>query len=302
MTKSIPFFFGKNTKQALPFQNKKKRVTFLFGLICCFVRMEDVPLDDFKPKTPSSDVHAKEYNPQEELDQLARYKSSMGTAIEILRLYLSSLQGWTVIDSSTAANIVLYEKHLANDNSFLLQVKGIVNGRASRYFHVIRDHEQDTRLPWDKENITMCKEHETYKADEGDIVVVESVWRSRHPRLFSDRRAFGILSSVYNAEQETYSLYFCSETHLRFGSASNSVDTQVLLGIVLRKIDKHQTEISIVLRVDPKVSNFSVMSIMFANEYKEELRKRVQLYERVVQQWDLFYGPKRDPKKLENRR
>lgn len=263
--------------------------------------MEDVPLNDFNQPPVAKD----ETSLQQEMEQLARYKTQIGTTIELMHMYFSTLQGWELIDSNRV-DVVLYEKHLANDNSFLLKAKAVVSGRASRYFHVIRDHEEYTRMPWDKENIASCKEYETYKAEEGDIVVVESVWKTRHPRLFNNRRVFGILSTVYNSEQETHSLYFCSSTHLRFGAAAaaaaQQVEAKAMLGIVLRKIDKQTTEITMVLRIDPNVSTLSVMSIMFANEYKEEMRKRVHLYTRVVQEWDKFYGPSKDPKKVENRR
>jgi len=260
-----------------------------------FLNMEDVPLQDFN-QTPTV------ASTEDEEAQLQRYKTRIGTTIELMRIYFTC-NDWQLIDSTTATSVALYEKHLLNEENLLLKAKAIVQGRSSRYFHVIRDHEELTRLHWDQDNIASCKEHETYKADEGDIVVVESVWRTRHPAIFSDRRVFGILTSMYNAELGTYSLYFCSEEHLRFGKQKDkSVLATAMMGIVLRRIDKEQTEITMVLRVDPKVATFAPMSFMFLAQYKEELRKRVLLYEQVVAKWDTFYGPSKDPKKVENRK
>lgn len=279
----------------------KKTLRVFLGFL---LDMEDVPLDDFKVTTTTRNEPT--LSVEEEEAQLAKYKTLLGTTIEIMKGHAASNSGWNLI-SVFSTNITLYEKTLVNDNYYLLKVKAVLQGRASRYAHVIRDHEEHTRMVWDAGHIVSCKEYETYKADEGDIVVVESVWRSLHPRVFSDRRAFGILTSVYNEEYQTYSLYFCSADHVRFcpgaaPGAPGGVLIHASLGIVLRKLSAAETELTMVLKVDPKVSTFAPLSFLFVQSYKEELCKRVQLYEQVVQAWDTYYGPSKDPKRVENRR
>lgn len=270
---------------------QKKRCAFFLE------RMEDVPLEDFKP---TNDPHTTEL----EEAQLLKYKARLGTTIEIMKLHFVSQAGWDIIEnpSATLSHIALYEKLTQHDNNYLLKVKAVVPGRASRYAHVIRDHEEHTRKAWDT-NIVSCKEYETYKADESDIVVVGSVWKSLHPLLFADRHVFGILTSVYNEDLQTYAMYFCSEEHLRFkGQGGAAATAAAALGVILRKISQNETEITMVLKVDPKVSSFAPMSFMFVQTYKEEMRKRVALFEQVVQAWDKYYGPSKDPKRVENRR
>lgn len=275
--------------------------------------LEDVPLQDFTPTpmvaqpTPQDCV-----SPETAAAQLEKYKIKMGTSIEIALKYLLPNDKWQLIPSPPGGGgaISLFELPEQTSPYYNLKAVAVCQGRASRYFHVIKDHDPHTRMPWDKDNVTHIQQMETYMAEEGEIVVVESTWKSRNPYLFSDRHVLGIMSHHFDPELATYSLYFTTAEHYHFKSPPSAparggggeVAAQVLLCVILRKLTDETTEVTIMLRIDPNLSRFSTMSLFFENKYKEELRKRIALYEFVVQRWNDFYGPKNDPKKIENRR
>lgn len=274
--------------------------------------LEDIPLQDFIPTptvalpTPQDTV-----SPETAAAQLEKYKIKMGTSIEIALKYLLPNDQWQLIPPPPQAvsGISLFELQEQASPFYNLKAVAVCQGRASRYFHVIKDHDPHTRMPWDKDNVTHIQQMETYMAEEGGIVVVESTWKSK-TYMFSNRHVLGIMSHHYDSELATYSLYFTTTEHYHFKSpptapasgGGGEVSAQVLLCVNLRKLTEETTEVTIMLRINPNVSRFSAMSLFFENKYKEELRKRVALYEFVVQRWNVFYGPKNDPKKIENRR
>lgn len=277
--------------------------------------LEDIPLQDFVPTpTVASPTPQDCVSPETAAAQLEKYKIKMGTSIEIALKYLLPNDNWRLIPAAVGdvrGAISLFELPEQASPYYNLKAVAVCQGRASRYFHVIKDHDPHTRMPWDKNNVTHIQQMETYMAEEGEIVVVESTWKSG-TYLFSDRHVLGIMSHHFDPELATYSLYFTTADHYHFksppspsapfGGGGGSVSAQVLLCVILRKLTDETTEVTIMLRINPNVSRFSTMSLFFENKYKEELRKRVALYEFVVQRWNDFYGPKNDPKKIENRR
>jgi hypothetical protein len=280
--------------------------------------LEDIPLQDFIPTPTVSQPTPQDcVSPETAAAQLEKYKIKIGTSIEIALKYLLPNDKWQLIPPTPPSGggvggaISLFELPDQTSPYYNLKAVAVCQGRASRYFHVIKDHDPHTRMPWDKDNVTHIQQMETYMAEEGEIVVVESTWKSKNPYLFSNRHVLGIMSHHFDPELATYSLYFTTTEHYHFksppsptagGGGGGEVSAQVLLCVILRKLTDETTEVTIMLRIDPNLSRFSTMSLFFENKYKEELRKRVALYEFVVQRWNVFYGPKNDPKKIENRR
>lgn len=261
---------------------------------------EDIPLDDFK-ETDREDGSVVQIPAASGSGNLDAYKVLMANLIERMRNIILPSPRWTVVESPSP--VILYELPEANSNWYTLKAVAVVQGRASRYHHVIKDHDPHTRLPWDKANVVSVQQMETYKAEEGDLIVVQSVWKSRHPRLFADRHALGIMHCNFNSELGTYSIYFTTAEHYHFKSpVENYAKVDAETCIILRKLDTELTEITMVVRANPNVSTFTPFSLLHLNAYKEEMRMRIALYERVVLAWDEFYGKRNDPKKVENRR
>ncbi|MBX9636400.1 MAG: hypothetical protein K2Q45_02475 [Nitrosomonas sp.] len=260
--------------------------------------MEDVPLEDFKKEVSVVATQNEELLLQE-------YKRKMGTAIEIMTRQLLPNNNWQILEDPTKQlKVALFSLHDPMTPYFTLKAVAVVQGRASRYHHVAKDHEPYTRMPWDKDNVCHVRQMETYHADEGEIVVVESTWLSRNPRIFCNRHALGIMSHHHDPLQKTYSLYFVTAKHSHFQSppkdASSVVAVDASCCMILRELQNEMTEMTLMVRVDPKISN--VVPTLFLKNHMEELRKRVLLYEFVVKNWHTFYGPDKDPKKVENRR
>ena len=274
------------------------------------MEVEEIPLDDFSPTPIVAPAPAAGgggggentlHDPNQGSIQLAAYKTQMANLIEKMRNILLPSPHWQVITSPSP--IVLYEQPSVSSEWYALKAVAVVSGRASRYNHVIKDHDPFTRMPWDKDNVAMVQQMETYKAEEGDITVVQSTWKSRHPRLFADRHVLGIMHCNYDAELSTYTIYFTTASHYHFKSpVDNHAKADAEVCIVLRRLEKELTEITLVIRANPNVSTWAFLSLLHLNAYKEEVRMRIGLYERVVLAWNDFYGKRNDPKKVENRR
>jgi hypothetical protein len=245
-----------------------------------------------------------------------RYARDMALAVSFVIGLLSTelTSGWVSIHdyhhAMGALRVHLYE-HSTLSGTFM--ARAVVRGRAERYAYVARDYNVDTRLAWDrKDGVVTTKELETYNLDGGlSLTAVESRVHSPVP-LASDRYLFGVQTYLYSRESppETHKVVFCSGYHPHFKCPVDAVNVSgVTAAAVVRqledKADVRECELTLVVRVKElhnAVGVNSLVSAVYLPDVKEQLRRRVRLYEDVVHNWDTYYGERRDPKLIENRK
>ena len=279
---------------------------------------EDVPLSDLRPVTsfssddtllPAAVVPRRHIETQETIDSGAwneAYKNAMGVTIAQM-LALAVSPHWELVDSPSGGDetISLFED--VSDPSFVcLKATGIVAGRADRFLYILKDHDPETRLAWDGKWFTRVQQLETYvNPEEGDLTVVASCLRSPVPMLFSDRSALGIQWTGYDSLLKTHKLVYTTVNHPIFKHPEGMARVHLSMLVVLREIDndkkkkKKQTEITLVVKTGPPPPALSLIDL---GGYKETIREQIHLFERVVANWAHYYGPTRDPKKIENRK
>ncbi len=258
--------------------------------------MDEIPLHDMPalpPVEPSIEAASKENNSEWHQS----YKTLTGTAIAyILQLALDDSKKWTIVEP--VERISLFERPVDAGGHYTFKVHGVVQGRADRYLYVIKDHDKDTRCAWD-DNVSNVQQLETYMALEGNITIVRSTVKSPIPRIIAPRLLLGVQWTDYDPELRTHKLVFCSAQHPFYKCLpEDGVEANARIGVILHQLDKGQCELTLFVRFKPGGS----LSSIWIDRYKEALRQRVYLYERVVQGWDTYYGPTRDPKKVENRK
>lgn len=253
--------------------------------------MDEIPLDDIVPPPPPQQP----VNQDEDWHQ--RYKTLIGTAIAyILQLALEDSTKWSIVEP--LERIALFERPVNVDGYCIFKVQGVVAGRADRYLYVIKDHDKDTRCPWDTD-VLHVQQLETYMSNEGNITVVRSTIKSPLPRIIAPRVLLGLQWTDYDTQLQTHKLVFCSAQHPFFKCLpTEGVEADARIGIIIRQLDKGQCELCMFVRVNPG----GALGSLWIDRYKEALRARIYLYESVVQAWSTYYGPGKDPKKLENRK
>ncbi len=242
----------------------------------------------------------------------------MATAVNMVNGLLASelATSWTLIPSSDdmvtpgMLRVHLYE-HAAFGGGTLM-ARAIVRGRAERYAYVARDYDPETRLRWDRyEGITHVKQLESYSM-EGSGHTMHAVERRAKCAvpLGSDRYYLGALTHLYSKHDppETHKVVFCSVTHPVFRCPLEAVNVSgVISACIVRQLDDKVTgstrtrecEITLLEQVKDlagAVGMNRVTPSFYLAAAKEQLRKRVRLYEEVVRNWDEYYGPSRDPK------
>lgn len=182
-----------------------------------------------------------------------------------------------------------------------VKVSGIMNVRAERVMYVIKDHDPDTRLTWDGEDMVSIQEMQTFKTDGGDIKVVQSEVRSPFP-LIGNRIALGIQWVGYTAATRTHKLVFRTTTHWLYRVPPEQVALDGMVCVVVRALDTPNECPSCEVTLVSYMSLGGTVPSILVNLLKERLRLRFALYERVAKKWDQYYGPERDPKLLKNRK
>jgi hypothetical protein len=282
--------------------------------------MEHGPFAFFKEM--QGPVVAVSADPSEWLDQ---YKRLMGNAIAYTLYNMSPAQQgelwWECVTGTTAACggvIRIYERLMttARDEMHgssacdMFLVRAIVQGRADRYAFVAQDLDPETRLPWDGDAIASCQQMETYRAPEGDIHVCQVRVRGAAlavpaaTGLFSwlrggaaplvDKILLGITTKHYSKETETHSVYFTTAPHYHYGGTTTTGAVHVadaVFGMRATQLEDNTSDITMFVRMEKG------MCATAAAAAAELLHRRVLLYERVVNDWDKYYGPLKDPKK-----
>lgn len=239
-----------------------------------------------------------------DLAWLADYKSRMERAIHLVQsLARSELQppGWALLPCDD--RVQLHEKVGGGGATI---ATAIVKGRAERYAYIVRDYEPETRLAWDRQT-TDSAQMETYHLQ--DTMHTMCFVHRRYPALVPgarDRWMQGIQSYFFDSSTCTHTIVFCSAVHPFYECPDDAVSVSgAILGVVVRQLEGKQCEIMLVAQygdVASTVGGYGITASMYAGRLKEMLRERVRLLESVVRQWKKYYGPKRDPKKIENRK
>ena len=261
--------------------------------------MEEVSLHDHI--NPNEDAKAAPY----ELDEVRvnsegenvrswvdAYKKLMHQSVNNFHSLLAS-KSWRIIPDpfvSAEKNVLLFEcdKNLSH-GFYTLKAQAVLNVRPERLMFVIRDHNEDTRLPWDSEYVTACKELDNFQTDEGEIKVVTSTVKLPIPLVWP-RYNLGIAWYGYDPKTRIYKYVFRSTQHRKHACPKESVSTIALIGVIIRTLESSSSpecELIIVAHVNPGNS----FPPMIVNGYcKEWLRDRVRLYERVTKEWKKYYG------------
>ena len=294
------------------------------------MEFDDVPLDDdlsdfsLKNVTRSTDHTTKAPPARRHKDEMIEeaskisggewqelYKRVVGEAFrDGLKLIkedeLDVRRGWRLIDEDDDRSqthihpVLLFELEPSiGDYARTFKVTSVVRGRPDRFLYVIKDHDNDTRSAWDAQEVISTQQLETYSPREGDIQVVKSHVRSPLPMLTSHRFLLGVQSAVYNAENKTHVYVFKSAPHYYFKCPPEMTQATALVCIWLSAMSRDECEIKMVVAVD--AGNLWTAA-PFLRRYENKLRERIVLWQRVVDEWDRYYGPKRDPKKVENRK
>lgn len=189
----------------------------------------------------------------------------------------------------------------------IFKVSTVVKGRGERFMWVIRDHDKDTRLVWDSREISSVQQLETYRPQEGDIDVVKCEVRSPYPLLMSNRLLLGVQQVRYNPDFRTHTYvyhtafhYYYSE-HLKETIHKNCVlIPNVLVCVWLSPMEGGECRLKMVVCID--AGNLWASTPLVNASYPEKLCERILLWQRVVSEWDTYYGKASDPKLPENRK
>lgn len=200
--------------------------------------------------------------------------------------------------------ILLFEREMGQGNDdedtffsfpYIFRVESLVSGRAERYMYLFKDHNPETRLAWDSEWVKQVQQLETYRPAEGDLDVVKSHVSAGY-RLYSDRFLLGVQSHSYTPATNAHVYTFKTEDHYYVQCPGNAVKADVLVFIWIKPAGADICELKMAVGIQPNGISFGLFG------YKEKLRQRVKLWERVVGEWDRYYGEGRDPKILANRK
>lgn len=213
-----------------------------------------------------------------------RYKNAMGKAIQLCLKDINRTRAeeWAPVGSDP--RVFMCEKtQTVPPNWDVIKIRAVLRGKAERYAYVMRDHNFETRGKWDSDVID-AKQLETYTSDEGKLIVVQNSIQSR----LSNRSLLGVLFYHFTESTETHQIFFTTAPHPYYKCKSTETKMDATIGCVLRQLEKtEETEVIIVGYVNAGVG---MMARLFLGDYKEKLRQRVYLYEKVVAKWDEYYG------------
>ncbi len=280
--------------------------------------MIPIELRDISPRGPPAMVLAPAPVSATTVD-VDRFSSSMSMAIILVDGLISrdADEGWNMLpdDASPGMLRVHLFEHAHLPGTFM--ARAVVKGRAEQFAYVARDYNAETRLAWDcHDGVVSTKQLESYLMKSGhSLVAVECRIRSPVP-MASDRHLFGVQTHLFTktSPPDTHKVLFCSANHPHFKCPVDAVSVSgVVAGVVVRQLEDkidgstrtRECEITLVVQVK-ELSNAIGVNYLTSSFYlgatKERLRRRVRLYQDVVHNWDKFYGPARDPKRMENRK
>ncbi len=253
---------------------------------------EDIPLEEsVKKNTTITATTTTEWH--------EHYKTVIGNAIRFSQR-LAAERVWAIVEPPNAEQfdpVTLYERPVDKKGFYGFKVAGIVQGRAERYYHVLNDHQKATRGKWDTEDVLDDMEQfETYCSTEGDITVVQSTIKSPVPLMVAHRFLFGVRWSAYNPKEKRHTIVFSTCDHPLIQMPQDGrVAAHAMLRADIQQLEDGNT-CMLGLHVHFHFGGSPLGLGIWVNKYKERLRQRVYLYQKVVAEWDTYYGPTRDPK------
>jgi hypothetical protein len=218
----------------------------------------------------------------------AAYQKLMTESIRTADVLFRSSAWHALDDDPQQSGIQLYEASYGETYGFhSLKAHAMLDVRAERLMHIIRDHEVGTRMKWDSLATTACEEIEQIALNARETIrVVRSEVVSGLPRVWP-RSLLGIDWWCYNGNSRIYKYVFRTTQHREVAANKQGVVAMIgLIALLIRVIERSRCELILVLNVNPGDSFPTVL----ANLCKPWLRERVALYQRVAQQWDQYYG------------
>lgn len=297
---------------------------------------DDIPLEEDLRDAPSSSSSLKNTAhqtrapkahpfPQAQLEAFAQidgvawqdyYKTRIGEAyrdgLKLLRQDDSSSNNWwhlieaeegTEEKTQCGGPVLLFEHDVGMaDFPRVFRVTGVVKGRAERFLHVIKDHDRYTRLAWDARHVETVQVLEEYHPPEGSIYVVKSEIKA--PRPLENRLLLGVQSHRYNAQLQTYTYVFKSAQHYFYSNqlppSGKSLANAFVCIWIAQSAAEEICQIKMVVGVN--VGGNALATRLILGNYHHHLRERFVLWERVVNDWDTYYPPETNQKRIENRK
>lgn len=225
---------------------------------------------------------------QPSMHVLDAYQRLMDESLKAANVLFRS-RNWHALDGETKVH--LYEADFGSQYGFhTLRVHtSLEDVRADRLVHLLKDHDPKTRLAWDVEHVTHVKEIETFAVPNGEqIRVVQSQVASGIPCVVP-RTLLGIDWCGYNKRTRVYTYVFRTTQH-RY-TPSPTPGTVAVIGLIaalVRVLGPKRCELIMVVNVNPG----DRLASLVANTWKPWLRERIQLYARVVKNWDTYYSVK----------
>lgn len=216
-------------------------------------------------------------------------------------------EGWELLATNNegAHPILLFERSAPNERIF--KVSTVVQGRGERFMWLLRDHDADTRLAWDARDVVSVQQLETYRPEEGDIDVVKCEVRSPYPLLVANRLLLGVQQVRYDASLNTHTYVYHTAPHYYFTDHLKEtvhrkcvLMPHLLVCVWLSPMERGECRLKMIVCVN--AGNMGIMSPLINATYPEKLCAQVLLWQRVVREWDTYYGRDKDPKLLENRK
>jgi hypothetical protein len=252
---------------------------------------------------------------------VAQYMTLMGRAIAHTH-QLATLEDaaeWALVPDETGMGdrISLFERkpNGPSHGFFTLKARGVVHGRSERYAYVIRDHDPETRLAWDRyDGITKVQQLESYLTDQGTLELVQT--RIAAPSwiasvLVYDRYALGVQNTTFNRALGLHKYVFRSvPQHPHYSCPADAVPVDATVGVYVRALDgggvggggpahgPPSCELTLIVHVN--VGGW--LPPLYVERYRERVRERVYVWERAVERWNEYYGRGRDPKNIKNRK
>lgn len=217
--------------------------------------------------------------------------------------HLVAAKGWTLLDApAVESKVLLYDGGVNRDHFYKLKARGVFAVRPERLHYVIKDHDQDTRGRWDTEHLVSCKQLETFcittedKKSSENIDVVMSEHRLGIPFAWN-RVCLGIQWSGFDPMTGVYKYVFRTTQHRLFRVPNEAIAVQGLVAVFIRVLDSQEEEecdFTLVMHVN--IGDSFPQVIVDQWNMKEWLRKRVELYVHVAQNWDKYYTEEDNPK------
>lgn len=232
------------------------------------------------------------------------YKVVMGNALRsMIRLSQAPQNKWRlqeyVIEGFDPITLSEYD----GGERFILKATGVLNGAARRYSYAMRDYNPDTRLAWENQGvITHVNERQSFVSQEGKLHYVEmGLSIGSYPRW-----SRGLIHARYDKPANEYRVAYASANHPEFPIPDGKVVLNEKWAMFAQDIQKKPTKCSLTIihELDARATGVRewFRTGQMRHVFCEMIRTRMYALENAVKNWDHYYGPQRDPKKLENRK